>query len=153
MAAYQEVRSIYEEAEEHIWGLSDQITPYIPPFIESAMKRGVKVRLLLLEEMVFPPGFEPIAFIPGKIERRTLEKLDVGMVISEKKSTIVFPTSEGNLDPSRAFLSIDEVSKKWVKDLFEFYWFKAKIGVPKNYPQKLQGNSGKKLAGVSKKRL
>jgi predicted transcriptional regulator len=134
MAAYQEVRSIYEEAQEYIWGLSDQITPYSPPFIESAMKRGVKVRFLLLEDMVFPSGFEPLAFIPGRIEHKTLDKLDIGMVVSEKKATIVFPTSEGKLDPSMAFISTDSTSKRWVSDLFEFYWAKAKIGTPDSYP-------------------
>jgi predicted transcriptional regulator len=134
MAAYQEVRSIYEEAQEYIWGLSDQITPYSPPFIDSAMKRGVKVRLLLLEGMVFPPGFEPVSFVPGRIEHKTLDKLDIGMVVSEKKATIVFPTSEGKLDPSMAFISTDNTSKMWVSDLFEFYWSKAKIGTPDSYP-------------------
>ena len=136
MAAFQEVKDLYEEANEYIWGLSDQITPYSPPYIENAMKRGVHIRLLLAEDMRFPPGFEPLVFIPNMIEHRTLKELDVGMVISEKKATIVFPNSAGKLDPSMAFVSMDSTSKSWVNDLFMHYWSKAKIGTPDSFPQK-----------------
>ncbi|MEJ2242833.1 MAG: hypothetical protein P8Y18_11955, partial [Candidatus Bathyarchaeota archaeon] len=75
MVSYQEVKTLYEEAKQYILGLSNQITPYSPPFIERAMKRGVNVRLLHLEDMVFPPGFEPIPLIPDRIEIRTLDQL------------------------------------------------------------------------------
>jgi len=135
MVAFQEAKTLFEEVKERIWILSDHIIPSTPPYLESAMKRGVKVKLLLLEDLVFPPGFEPIPFIPNRIERKILERVGVDLFLSEKKGLIAFPTLEGKIDHT-GFISVDEMSNKWLSDLFEYHWERAKIGTPK-------GNLGK----------
>ena len=124
-----------DRAKEFVWILSSQILMSTLSFLEAAVKRGVKFRLILPEDLIPPPGFKPIPIIPNRIERRTLERVDVVIVMSEKNARIAFPTAGYKMDHI-GFGSTDEISHKWCKDLFEYYWEKAKIGVPEGYPKK-----------------
>ncbi len=133
MVAFQEAKTLFEEAQEYVWILSDHVFPTTPPFVEGAMNRGVKIKMLLLEDLVLPPGAEPVPFIPNRIERKVIERVDVDLFTSEKKAIMAFPTLNDKIDHT-GFISIDETSNKWFKDLFEYYWFKAKIGTPQGYP-------------------
>ena len=135
MVAFHKVNTLIEEAGEHVWILSSQILMSTLSFLEAAVRRGVKFRLILPEDLVPPPGFKPIPIIPNRIERRTLERVDVVIVMSEKNARIAFPTVDEKMDHI-GFGSKDEIAHKWCKDLFEYYWEKAKTGVPEGYPKK-----------------
>ena len=135
MVAFHKVNILIEEAKKFVWILSSQILMSTLSFLEAAVKRGVKFMLILPEDLVPPPGFKPIPNIPNRIERRTLERVDVVIVMSEKNARIAFPTADDKMDHI-GFGSTDEMSHKWCKDLFEYYWEKAKIGVPQGYPNK-----------------
>jgi len=135
MVAFHKVNTLIEEAEEYVWILSSQILMSTLSFLEAAVKRGVKFRLILPEDLVPPPGFKPIPIIPNRIERRTIERVDAVIVLSEKNARIAFPTTDDKMDHI-GFGSKDEISHKWLKDLFEYYWEKAKTGAPEGYPNK-----------------
>jgi predicted transcriptional regulator len=135
MVAFHKVNTLIEEAGEYVWIISSQILMSTLSYLEAAIKRGVKFRLILPEGLIPPPGFKPIPIIPNRIERRMLEKVDIVIVMSEKIARIAFPTADGKMDHI-GFGSTDEMSHKWCKDLFEYYWKKAKIGVPQGYPEK-----------------
>lgn len=135
MVAFHKVNTLIEEAKEYVWILSSQILMSTLSYLERAVKRGVKFMLILPDDLVPPPGFKPIPYIPNRIERRTLKRVDVVIVMSEKKARIAFPTADDKMDHI-GFGSTGEMSHKWCKDLFEYYWEKAKIGVPQGYPKK-----------------
>jgi predicted transcriptional regulator len=135
MVAFHKVNTLIEEAGEYVWILSSQILMSTLSFLEAAVKRGVKFRLILPENLTPPPGFKPIPIIPNRIERRTLEHVDIVIVMSEKNARIAFPTEDDKMDHI-GFGSTDEMSHKWCKDLFEYCWEKAKIGIPEGYPRK-----------------
>jgi predicted transcriptional regulator len=135
MVAFHKVNKLIEEAEEYVWIISSQILMSTLSYLEGAIKRGVKFRLILPEDLVPPPGFKPIPIIPNRIERRTLHRVDIVIVMSEKLARIAFPTADDKMDHI-GFGSTDEISHQWCKELFEYYWTKAKIGIPQGYPEK-----------------
>jgi len=132
MVAFHKVEELIQVAQEYVWILSNQILMSTLPFLEEAVKRGVRFRLMLPEDMTPPPGFKPIPAIP-LIERRTLQVVDVVIVISEKQARVAFMTIDEKMDHI-GFGSMDESSHKWCRDLFLHYWGRAKPGRPKSYP-------------------
>jgi len=132
MVALHEVEKLIQEAREYVWILSDQILMSTLPFIEQAVKRGAKFRLMLPEDFTPPSDFKPIPTIPNIIERRTLDTVDLIITMSEKRARIAFPAIE-RMDHI-GFGTTDERSHKWCRDLFQDYWEKAKTGIPKGYP-------------------
>ncbi len=132
MVALHEVEKLIQEAQEYVWILSDQILMSTLPFLEQAIKRGAKFRLILPEDFIPPSDFKPIPTIPNLIERRTLKRVDLIITTSEKRARIAFPGIE-RMDHI-GFGSTDESSHKWCRDLFLHYWERAKTGIPKGYP-------------------
>jgi predicted transcriptional regulator len=133
MVAFHKVNTLISEAEEYVWILSSQILMSTLPLLEEAVKRGTKFRLILPVALVPPPGFKPVPVIPNLIERRTLQKVDVVVVLSEKEARVAFPTNDGKMDHI-GFGSTEKAAYLWCKDLFLHYWEKAQLGKPTGYP-------------------
>lgn len=133
MVAFHKVNTLIQEAQEHVWIISSQILMSTLSLLEDAVKRGVKFRLILPENLIPPPGFKPIPIVPNRIERRTLEKVDVVIVMSEKEARVAFPTQDEKMDHI-GFGSTDKRAYSWCRDLFLYCWERAKIGRPEGYP-------------------
>ena len=130
MVAFSNVESMIQQAEEHVWILSNQILVSTIPKLEEALERGVEFRLILplgvtppkdaLERMLSPVFFEAIK--KGKFENRFLEKIDVLICLSEKElGALAFLNIEGKMD-YRGFRATDEMSFNWARALFSHYW-------------------------------
>ncbi len=124
---------VVAEAEEYVWIIGTQVLMSTMPLLEAAIKRGATFRLILPEDLVPPPDFKPLPYIPGRIERRILKKVDVTILLSEKEARVSFPSKDGKMDPS-AFSSKESPAHKWCSDLFLYYWERAIPGRPKGYP-------------------
>jgi len=133
MVAFHTVENMIQEAQEYVWILSDQILMSTLPFLERAVKLGVEFRVILPEGLIPPPGFKPIPAITKVIKMRTLERVDVGITMSEKEAAVAFPPIDGKMDYLE-FRSTDERSHKWCRDLFLYCWEGAKPGEPKGFP-------------------
>ncbi len=98
--------------------------------VEDALRRGVENRIIL------PMGLQPSdAYVSymrscgvdhpnrsGKANRRYIERIPIGLVMSEREATqILFPNLEGKLDYS-GFKSRGKDALKWCTDLFNHLW-------------------------------
>ncbi len=133
MVAFHLTENVIEEAQEYIWILSNQVLVSTLPFLEKAIRRGVKFQLILPKDLIPPPGFKPLPIIPNLIERRTLARVDSVIIVSEKKGRLAFLNKAGMMDYT-GFGSTDERGHKWCRDLFVHYWEKANRERPSNYP-------------------
>ena len=133
MLAFSLAENLIEQAQEYIWIIGNQVLMSTLPHLEAAVKRGAHFRLILPETLTPPPGFKPLPPTPGLVERRTLQHVDVIMALSEKEARVGFQTADGKMDPS-AFGSKDLAAHKWCRDLYLYYWEKAKSGQPRGYP-------------------
>ena len=133
MVTFHSVENMIQEAQEYVWILSNQILMSARPFLEEAVKRGVEFRIILPEDLIPPPDFEPNPAIAKGMKMRTLKRIDVVTAMSEKEAREVFPTRDGKMDYF-VFGTTDKRSHKWCRDLFLYYWERAKPGKPKGYP-------------------
>ncbi len=133
MVAFHLTENVIEEAKEYIWILSNQVLMSTLPFLEKAIKRGAKFQLILPKDLIPPPGFKPLPVIPNLIERRTLSRVDMVIIMSEKQARLAFLTRAGMMDYI-GFGSTDERGHKWCRDLFMHYWEEARHERPSNYP-------------------
>ena len=133
MVVFSHVENMIQNAQKHVWVLSDQILASTMPYLQESIKRGVEFKLLL------PKGVQPPkdaleradgrifmqAAKEGKFENRFMDKVDVLICLSEKEvAGLGFLDAAGRLD-YRCFYGTDESVLKWANDLFLYYWGKA----------------------------
>lgn len=130
------------ETDEYLVGIVDdeimEFVFYVEPdegtykILRDAKTRGIKYRVLV------PPSFNPekihnraleiqIELIKaGVLEYRVIESIDIFIHMSEKEASIIaFPDEDGLYD-YLGFEATDQRSLNWCRDLFEYYWAKAK---------------------------
>lgn len=134
-AAFYSVEKAIREAEEYVLSITDQYLLNTNFLIAEACERGVKVKNI--EEKSWVPSPEIMrayraedaiyqavlrARSTGLLKESVLEGLDVYLFMSEKTVAIVgFPLPDRRFD-YLGFMSEDERSHKWCKDLFQHYW-------------------------------
>lgn len=109
------------QAEEYVYSMGDQINAHSPPIVAEKLKLGVEFRSIFPETIVPPPGFRPAA----GVDRRLLPKVQVGMVITDKKAMFGLPTLDGKMDGEN-FVSEDQKFRRWCLDLFNYFWDQGK---------------------------
>jgi predicted transcriptional regulator len=124
------VENVVREAEEYLWMITDQILVSAKPLVDEAVKRRTtKFRLILAEDLIYPPGYVPSPIIAGRMEQKTLKTIDVAIVMSEKEGQLAFRSKDGKMD-FRTFTVTDPFSLNWCKELYEYYWQRALTGRP-----------------------
>jgi len=134
--AFYNVEKMMREAEEYIWTITDQYIFDTLPLFTDALERQVKVKNIEAKNLFLPPRMEGgyraeykeafnQARATGFLKERLLERLDVYLYMSEKEvAGVAFPFPDGKFD-YLGFTATDERSRKWCKDLFQYYWEKA----------------------------
>jgi predicted transcriptional regulator len=133
--AVHDIEELVEQAEEYIYSVIDQYPANIYQLIESAWKRGVKMRTIECKDWRPPPQFIDerdeakesfeTARKKGLLEERCMEKIPVILFGSEKVANIYFPDNEGDFD-YQGFMLKDSMAMKWCEDLFKYHWEHAK---------------------------
>jgi predicted transcriptional regulator len=112
---------ILSESEEFCWTAANQFHLGTPPLVPEALKRGVDLRTIIPTDLVLPPDFRPAE----GVQRRTLPGFNLVVIVSDKEAVIGLPYLNGKMDHAQYF-SMDPDFIKWCKDLFFYYWTKAK---------------------------
>lgn len=110
-----------KQAEKYVYSMGDQINAHSPPIIAEKLKLGVEFRSIFPETIVPPPGFRPAA----GVDRRLLPKVQVGIMLTDKKAMFGLPTLDGKMDGEH-FASEDPKFRRWCLDLFNYYWDQGK---------------------------
>jgi len=121
-----QVEIMLQEAQEYIWILSDQILMSATPIIGEKVKSGVGYRVIVPEDLVLLPGYKPL--IPSSapsVQKKVLPKVEVVIVMTEKVAVFCLPNQSGKIDYT-GFGGSDPKFHKWCKDLYLYYWEKAK---------------------------
>lgn len=138
-AAFFSVEKVIQEAEEYILTITDQYLLNINFLIGEACERGVKAKNIEAKDWFVSPEIIRayraedakrqaiiLARTTGLLEERILKRLDIYLFMSEKEVAVVgFPFPDGKFD-YLGFTSKDERSHKWCRDLFQYYWERAR---------------------------
>lgn len=112
---------ISKEAEEFCWTLADQFHWSAPPIVTERVKEGIDFRSILPENIVPPAGFKPAE----GVKRRVYPDLNLAVIASDKEAVLGLPYLNGRMDYAQ-FFSKDSSFIKWCKDIFLYYWDRAK---------------------------
>lgn len=121
-----ETEKMFGEAQEFIWILSDQVLMSAAPIIGEKVKSALAYRVILPEDIVRQSTNIPqIPLSAPRIQKKVLPKVEVIIVMTEKFAAFCLPNREGRID-YRGFGGNNPKFHKWCKDLYLYYWEKAK---------------------------
>jgi predicted transcriptional regulator len=112
---------VAKQAEKYVYSMGGQLNANSPPIIAEKLKAGVEFRSIFPETIVPPPGFRPAE----GVERRLLPKVQVTIMMTDKKAMFGLSTLDGKLN-REYFVSEDPKFRKWCLDLFNHYWDQGK---------------------------
>lgn len=121
----EETEKMFREAQEFIWILSDQVLTSTAPTVAEKVKAPFEYRVILSEGAMPPDSKSPIPSTTPHVQKRILPRVDVVIVMTEKVAAFCLPNRSGRIDYT-GFGGTDPKFHKWCKDLYLYYWEKAK---------------------------
>ena len=121
----EETEKMFREAREYIWILSDQVLTSAAPTVGEKVKGPFEFRVILPEVAMPPDHKSPIPSTTPGVRKRVLQKVEVVIVMTEKVAAFCLPNRIGRIDYT-GFGGSDPKFHKWCKDLYLYYWEKAK---------------------------
>ncbi|MGA2386111.1 MAG: hypothetical protein ABSG33_06230 [Candidatus Bathyarchaeia archaeon] len=114
----------FTEAKQYIWAIGEDTIPeHMIPVMNQRVQQGIQLKLLISEERL--PAVASMSETPKNVEIRGLPELPAIIAITEKVAGICFRQLGGRMDYA-GFFGSDAAFHNWVKDLFLYYWEKAK---------------------------
>ncbi len=111
-------------AQKFIWILSDEVLASSIPLLIEKIKSPFDLRIVLPEGKFSPESTSRLPLAMG-VQKRILQKVDVLIVLTERFAIFCLPNRRGKIDYT-GFVGTDPKFHKWCKDLFLYYWEKAK---------------------------
>ena len=108
-----------KEAEEYVWTLRDKSLDTMGSLMLEQYGKNVKSFRFMFAENLRSP-YRPSHGRP-EVEERTLAKIPAIIVCTEKEAAVCLLSTDGRADYS-GFFGTDPYFKKWVKDLFLYFW-------------------------------
>jgi predicted transcriptional regulator len=121
----QEGERNIRNAQQFVWILSDDILANTIPILKHKLKAPFDLRIILPTGK-FPAESEShLPLTLSGVQKRIIPKIDVLVVVTENFAVFCLPTVNGKIDYT-GFTGKDEKFHKWCKDLFLYYWGRAK---------------------------
>lgn len=122
--ALNKAQRMFIEAEKFGWGLAEGHIPELmgPIMAERALK-GLKMRFLIPENILAATPSPPE--MPRNIEARGLPEIPLVIVLNENEAAVCFRLIGGRMDYA-GFYGKDPMFLNWIRDLFLYYWDKAR---------------------------
>jgi len=124
------IENEFKKADEFIWVISDQILKSLIPIVIEKIKQPFDFRFISSQKVIPFDNIAPLPSTLGGVQKRMLPKVDIIVVVTDKAAGFCFPQKNGKID-YRNFNGNDIKFCKWCKDLFIYYWEKAKPITPK----------------------
>jgi predicted transcriptional regulator len=121
----EETEKMFREAREFIWILSDQVLSSSAPIVADRVKDEFEYRVILPVIAMPPDSKSPIPSTTPGVQKRVLQKVDLVIVVTEKVAAFCLPNLNARIDYT-GFGGSDPKFHRWCKDLFLYYWDKAK---------------------------
>ena len=114
----------FAEAKQYAWGIAEGTIPeHMIPIMNQRVKQGIQMKMLISKERL--PAVGSISEMPKNMEYSGLSELPAIVTLTEKVAGICFMQLGGRIDYA-GFFGTDPAFHNWVKDLFLYYWEKAK---------------------------
>jgi len=106
-------------AQDHIWVMSDKPLDSARVKVEEQVSKGIKLRFLFPENQ--RPLFKGFREVPEIVEKRTLPRIPVNLVCTEKVAGVSLLSIDQRPDIA-LFFGTSGAFLNWASDLFLHYW-------------------------------
>ena len=113
------------DAREFVWILSDHVLTSVVPSLAEKVKAPFDLRIVLPEGLFPTESKSQLPLTIPNVQKRILPKVNVLLVLTEKYAVFCLPNQSGRIDYT-GFTGNDPKFHKWCKDLFLYYWRKAR---------------------------
>jgi predicted transcriptional regulator len=113
------------KADKFIWIQTDQIFKNLIPIVAEKIEQPFDFRFISPQEVMPPDSKAPLPSTTPNVKKRSLPKVDIVIVVTEKTAGFCLPDRNGKLD-YRNLHGNDPKFLKWCQDLFLHYWERAK---------------------------
>jgi len=121
----QEAERRFQEASEFIWILSEQVLTTSLSALSEKIKTSFDLRIVLPKDMFPSESKSQLKSTNPSVHKRVLPKVEIIIVITEKFAIFCLPNRNHRIDYT-GFSGTDPNFINWCKDLFNYYWEKAK---------------------------
>jgi predicted transcriptional regulator len=117
MTTFENIQKILQGAEEFAYSMKPNPFPLT----------GIQIDESIDKKSILQDGFSLLGGRPllEGVKRRFLSKVEVFLIVTEKKGIIGLPYINGHIDTC-GFIGEDPEFREWCKDLFLYYWEEAK---------------------------
>ena len=148
MSTLNRARELVYKAEESLWVIGEEIDSSHIQATNQKISMGLKFKFIMQndlaktiklapEMLLCPHCKKAMAQDESKFkerqcrhcERKSLERICLSLLISEKEAVICLRRNKGEMDYS-GFFGTNEKFRKWCQDLFSYYWEKAERWYP-----------------------
>lgn len=115
---------VIKEAEQYLWLMSDQQVRQSYPHEHP---EAVRLRLIVPEGIDLQ-AFQRIKEQTGsRLQIRFVDDVKATIVMSEKTAVVCFPSLDGRMDFTQAFMGRAPRFHGWCRDLYNSYWENSKV--------------------------
>jgi predicted transcriptional regulator len=138
VAVVERLKLMYRQSHDYIYGMLPQVThDLIEAVIPMIREHGIKFKYILPENAQVPKAgmnlLKEISYDDllekGLIERKMNKKITVAVVLNERESIVMFPSTGGETDMNEMFfsnISSDaSIFHEWSHDYFFYNWYNS----------------------------
>ncbi len=138
VAVVERIKDMYRQSREYIYGMLPQVThDLIETVIPMIRQHGIKFKYILPENAQVPrAGMKLLKDVSyddllrkGLIERKMNKKITVAVVLNERESLVMFPSTGGETDMNEMFyghhVADVDIFHEWSHDYFFYNWYNS----------------------------
>jgi predicted transcriptional regulator len=118
------IKEISVNAEEFIYVISAEVMRGVVDIDCQRHDEGIIFKKIYPEDSDIPEEYR--SRLGERFEIKTLEKVPLGLKISEKMGGVALRDTAGKVDYSMALIGENDVFRRWVRTIFDHYWAQAK---------------------------
>ncbi len=128
----ENINRMFRESQNYVWVLTNQALGMLADTLIEKLKIGDFDLRSIVPEAILPTlATEPyMPFNHNSFQIKVVPKNPIVMAVTERDAGFCLPNDKGEID-YRGFCSNDPKFHQWCKDLFLYYWDRAK---PVSYP-------------------
>lgn len=139
VAVVERIKEMYRQSREYIYGMLPQVThDLIETVIPMIREHGIKFKYILPENAQVPrAGMKLLKDVSyddllkkGLIERKMNKQITVAVVLNERESLVMFPSTGGETDMNEMFygnhVTGANIFHEWSHDYFFYNWYNSR---------------------------
>ncbi len=127
LSTFNRARRIVFDAEEFIWVIAEQVDSSHVQATNEKVVKGLDFKFVMQKDLAKIVKITPE--VEHLKERRYLERIPVSLMANEKEACVLLRRANGEMD-YLGFFGTHEKFRKWIQDLFKYYWERAERWYP-----------------------